>query len=68
MSKATVLQNREISQTNSSPHTSDTVSGFEPVGGIIKRLMTNLARHGDMLHGEAPLQRTTYRPNTRKGR
>jgi len=38
--------------------------GFEQVGSIMKRMLVNLARHGDMLYGEVLPRRTTHKPDT----
>jgi len=38
-------------------------SGFEQVGVTLKRMLTNLVRHGDMLHEDVQPQRTTHTPS-----
>lgn len=63
MSKTTVLHSPIISQANTSTHPPEVSSGFEQVGVTLKRMLTNLVRHGDMLHEDVQPQRTTHTPS-----
>ena len=65
MSKTIVLPSAVPQQLPTAGQQANTQAsqGFEQVGTIMKRMMANLARHGDMLHGEVYSQYTTHTPN-----